>query len=59
MLVSTPIATRQGNITVSTSVGYAVRKATEDTSVDELIDWADRALLKSKSLGRDQVAEIA
>ena len=54
-----PIRTRQGSVSISTSVGFTVRKAGEVTTVEELIDWADRALLKSKSLGRDQVGEIA
>jgi diguanylate cyclase (GGDEF)-like protein len=58
-VVGTAIATRQGNITVSTSIGYVVRKADSNTSVEELMDWADQALRKSKALGRDQVAEIA
>jgi diguanylate cyclase (GGDEF)-like protein len=57
-LVEGPIPTRQGEITVSTSVGYAIRNGTEGESVDELIDRADQALLKSKSLGRDRVVEI-
>ncbi len=53
-----PIPTRQGDIRVSTSVGYAVRAGGEDISVEELIGRADKALLKSKSLGRDQVVAI-
>lgn len=54
----TPIPTRQGDITVSTSVGFAVRAGSEETTVEELIGRADAALMKSKSLGRDQVAEV-
>jgi diguanylate cyclase (GGDEF)-like protein len=57
-IVETPIPTRQGEIRVSTSVGYAIRTGTEKESVDSLIERADKALLKSKSLGRDQIVEI-
>jgi len=57
-VVSEPIPTRDGAITVSTSVGFIVRPGTDEISVDELIGRADQALLKSKSLGRDQVVEI-
>ena len=57
-LVDTPIPTRQGEIRVSTSVGYTVQSGKEEISVDELIDRADKALLKSKSLGRDRVVQI-
>ena len=57
-VVGEPIPTRQGAITISTSVGLIVRAGTDDISVDELIERADQALLKSKSLGRDRVIEI-
>jgi len=57
-IVETPIPTRQGEITVSISVGFAIRNGTEDESVEALIERADKALLKSKSLGRDRVVEI-
>jgi len=57
-IVDTPIPTRQGDIGVSTSVGYAVRDGHEETSVEELISRADKALLKSKSMGRDRVVEL-
>jgi diguanylate cyclase (GGDEF)-like protein len=58
MVVETPIPTRQGEITLSTSVGFAVRSGKDDISVEDLIGRADQALLRSKSLGRDQVVEI-
>jgi diguanylate cyclase (GGDEF)-like protein len=57
-IVEIPIPTRQGDITVSTSVGFAIRNGTENDSVDALIDRADQALLRSKSQGRDRVVEI-
>jgi diguanylate cyclase (GGDEF)-like protein len=58
-IVGAPIKTRQGDITVSTSVGYAVRHADRETSVEDIVNWADQALMKSKSLGRDRVVEVA
>jgi diguanylate cyclase (GGDEF)-like protein len=57
-VVETPIPTRQGEITLSTSIGFTVRNGKDEISVDDLIDRADQALMKSKSLGRDQVVEI-
>lgn len=57
-VVVSPVPTRQGDITISTSVGYAVRSGAEQTTVDDLIERADQALLQSKSLGRDQVVKI-
>jgi diguanylate cyclase (GGDEF)-like protein len=57
-VATTPVPTRAGEITISTSVGYAVRSGEDDISVEDLIQRADQALLKSKSLGRDQVIEI-
>jgi diguanylate cyclase (GGDEF)-like protein len=57
-VVESPIPTRQGNISVSTSVGYTVISGSEDIAVEELINRADHALLKSKSLGRDRVVNL-
>ena len=57
-VVETPIPTRQGDITLSTSVGFVVKSGNDEIDVEELIDRADQALLKSKSRGRDQVVEI-
>jgi len=57
-LAETPISTRHGDIRISTSVGYAVRAGNEDESVDQLIERADQALLKSKAQGRNQVVAI-
>jgi diguanylate cyclase (GGDEF)-like protein len=57
-IVGEPIPTRQGAITVSTSIGLIVRGGNEEVTVDELIDRADKALLKSKSRGRDCIVEI-
>jgi diguanylate cyclase (GGDEF)-like protein len=54
----TPIPTRQGDIIVSTSVGFVVGAGKTDTSVEDLIERADQALLKSKSQGRDRVVQL-
>lgn len=51
------IPTRQGDITVSTSVGLVVRSSKDNTSPEDLIDRADKALMQSKSQGRDRVVE--
>ena len=57
-LVESPIPTRQGELSISTSVGYTVQSGDHEISVEDLIDRADKALLKSKSLGRDRVVAI-
>lgn len=57
-VVETSVPTRQGEIRLSTSVGFAVKSGKDEISVEELIDRADQALLKSKSQGRDRVFEI-
>lgn len=59
MVAEAPVKTRQGPITITTSVGYTVRSGSEDESVDEIIERADRALRQSKAAGRNQVVEIA
>ena len=58
-VVEHSVPTRQGDISLSTSVGFAIRSGNDPISVEDLIDRADQALLKSKSMGRDQVVEIA
>ena len=58
-VADTPIPTRNGEVTISTSVGYAVMNGDEGSSVEDLIERADQALLQSKSQGRDQVVEIS
>ena len=57
-VVETPVPTRQGEIRLSTSIGFAIKPGQDEISVEELIERADRALLRSKSLGRDRVAHI-
>ncbi|MBN1239765.1 MAG: sensor domain-containing diguanylate cyclase [Gammaproteobacteria bacterium] len=50
-----PIATRSGTITMTASVGCTIREPGETTSIEDLLDRADRALLKSKGEGRNRV----
>lgn len=57
-LSATPIATRQGNVPLSTSVGFAVRPGSAEIAVDEMIGLADKALLESKSQGRNRVITL-
>jgi diguanylate cyclase (GGDEF)-like protein len=46
------IPTRQGLIRMTTSVGVAVRKPKETTTLDELIARADEGLMAAKSRSR-------
>jgi len=54
-ITESPIPTRQGNIPMSLSVGFTVRQPKEQITLDELLDKADRGLMKSKSDGRNLV----
>ena len=54
-VTATPIPTRQGGLPMSISVGFTIRKPREAIAVDELIERADQALMKSKSEGRNRV----
>ena len=54
-ITDSPIPTRQGSIPMSLSVGYTIRQPKESITLDELIDRADRGLMKSKSDGRNLV----
>lgn len=58
-LVECPIPTRQGEVSITTSVGYTVHSGDDDISVEELIARADKALLESKAQGRDRVVAIS
>ena len=57
-VIERPIATRQGSVPMSVSVGYTLRHPGDAVSVDELIERADRGLMRSKAEGRDRVVSI-
>jgi diguanylate cyclase (GGDEF)-like protein len=54
-ITDSPIKTRQGPVTITVSIGVA---ANEDniSSVEELINQADIALMKAKKAGKNQIA---
>jgi diguanylate cyclase (GGDEF)-like protein len=54
-VTETPIPTRQGNIPMSISVGFTIRKPKETITVEQLLERADVALMESKSAGRNRV----
>jgi two-component system, cell cycle response regulator len=51
----TPIQTREGTLTMSVSVGYTVRAPRDATAIENLLERADSALMKSKAAGRNRV----
>ena len=55
-ITETPIATRSSAVSMTASVGFTVREPREDVTVDQLLDRADRALMQSKSSGRNRVS---
>jgi two-component system cell cycle response regulator len=54
-ITDTPVPTRDGAISVSVSVGCAVRQPRETTAIDALLERADQALMESKTAGRNRV----
>lgn len=50
-----PILTDNGSIEITISIGVAILNATEDTTIDRLIDNADQALYAAKQSGRNRV----
>jgi diguanylate cyclase (GGDEF)-like protein len=54
-ITDAPIPTRDGAISISLSVGCTVRQARDTTPVDSLLERADRALMESKTAGRNRV----
>lgn len=54
-ITETPLPTRDGALSVSVSVGCTVRQPRETATVEELLERADQALLKSKAAGRNRV----
>jgi diguanylate cyclase (GGDEF)-like protein len=57
-VTETAIPTRQGNIPMSVSIGFTIRKPHEVVTVDELLERADQGLMHSKSGGRNRVHTI-
>ena len=55
-ITETPIATREGAVSMTASVGFTVRHPGEEATVDRLLESADRALMHSKSSGRNRVS---
>lgn len=55
-LVGTPVATRDGALTISASVGTTVRRPKEKIALDALIERADRQLITSKADRRKPAA---
>ena len=52
---SSGIATTSGPLSLTVSMGYAILERGDATSKQELLDRADKALYKAKSLGRNMV----
>jgi diguanylate cyclase (GGDEF)-like protein len=54
-VTDSPVPTRLGPVSVGVSVGYTVRQPRDPTSLEALVERADRALLASKAAGRNRV----
>jgi diguanylate cyclase (GGDEF)-like protein len=54
-ITDTPMATRDGAMPISVSVGCTVRRPRDTATVETLLERADRALLESKGAGRNSV----
>lgn len=55
VVTETALATRDGNIPMSVSVGCTVRVPHDPASLEALLERADQALLQSKAAGRNRV----
>jgi len=61
-IASLPIRTESGNLNVTVSIGVAVADAATllpKTTVDDIVELADRGLYKSKKDGRNRVTAMA
>ena len=54
-LVTTPVATAQGAVSVTVSIGVAALTDHEPLTLDDLLERADRALYAAKAAGRNRV----
>jgi two-component system, cell cycle response regulator len=52
---NTTVPTRAGDIQVNVSAGYTVRSPGDSVTAEQMLDLADRALLRSKADGRNRV----
>ena len=53
-LAETPVKTRQGDVSLTVSAGYAIREPHSRKSAAEMILLADQALIASKEAGRNR-----
>jgi len=51
----TPVPTRDGSMPVSVSVGCTLRQPRDTSTVEALLERADKALMESKAAGRNRV----
>ena len=58
LVAFTPIKTSAGELNVTISLGVA-RRGDDTTAMTELLDRADRGLLKAKRLGRNRVVSLS
>ena len=54
-LADAPVRTRHGDIALTVSCGYVVRRPGSEKTYEELILAADQALMASKSAGRNRI----
>jgi diguanylate cyclase (GGDEF)-like protein len=52
---NTTVPTRAGDIQVNVSAGYTIRSPGDSVTADQMLDLADRALLRSKADGRNRL----
>jgi diguanylate cyclase (GGDEF)-like protein len=55
MITDTAIPTRDGAVPMSVSVGFTVRQPRDNSTVEALLERADKALMQSKASGRNRV----
>jgi two-component system cell cycle response regulator len=55
MITDTAIPTRDGAVPMSVSVGFTVRQPRDPSTVEVLLERADKALMQSKAAGRNRV----
>ena len=58
-ITNTAVPTRDGTIPISVSVGCTIRQAHDKSTVEELLERADQALMQSKAAGRNRVRVLS